>query len=57
MKLNLISQILGGALLLMAGSCKQPVPYQTEAPAMLNEALAQAQAEGKWLLVDLGAPW
>ncbi len=57
MKLNLISLILGGALLLMAGSCKQPVPYQTEAPAMLNEALAQAKAEGKWLLVDLGAPW
>ena len=56
MKTYLMPLILGCVLLLVA-ACQQPVPYQTDAPAMLTSALERAQSEGKWLLVDLGAPW
>ncbi|MDF1838338.1 MAG: hypothetical protein P1V35_10745 [Planctomycetota bacterium] len=49
--------LLGGAMLGLVAACSQPVPYQTEAPAMYTQALERAQAQGKWLLVDLGAPW
>ncbi|MCP5020395.1 MAG: hypothetical protein GY930_01350 [bacterium] len=57
MKPSSIPMIFSLAFLWLVGSCKQPVPYQTKAPAMVTGALEQAQADGKWLLVDLGAPW
>jgi hypothetical protein len=57
MKTNLLPWLLMGALLWLAGSCRQPVAYQTDPPSMLTQALEQARADGKWVLVDLGAPW
>jgi hypothetical protein len=57
MKSLLLPLIMGCALFVSVPACRQPVPYKTEAPAMYAKALERAQAEGKWLLVDLGAPW
>ena len=57
MNLHRLTLLLGSALLVLVGACSQPVPYQTDAPSMLTQALEQAKADGKWLLVDLGAPW
>ncbi len=48
--------LLGGLLLALA-ACSDPIPYQTAAPTMLTQALEKASADGKWVLVDLGAPW